>query len=132
MAGKKFFGCGGPPQTRRSSRGEQEDDAGAVSRGVKRALKFGEVRCRQNEERRLSSRCLGRSPKIHTRQQQCRNNNPDKKALFHFMTARDDPPRIRRSAAGIESWQGQWRRRSRAGIARRNGPSQRTALRGAA
>jgi len=67
MAGKKLFGCGGPPQTRRSSRGEQEDDASAVRRGVKRALEFAEVRCRQNEQRRLSRRCLGRSPKIHAR-----------------------------------------------------------------
>jgi hypothetical protein len=67
IAGEKVFGCGGPPQTRRSSRGEQEDDTRAVRRGVKRALEFGEVGCRQNEERRLSRRCLGRSPKIHTR-----------------------------------------------------------------
>src|ERR1700687_1015294 len=67
IAGEELFGCGGPPQTRRSSRGEQEDDARAVSRGVKRALEFGEVGSRQNEERWLPRRCLRRSPKIHTR-----------------------------------------------------------------
>jgi hypothetical protein len=43
MARKEFFGCGGPPQARRSSRGEQEYDARVVCRGVKRALEFAEV-----------------------------------------------------------------------------------------
>ena len=43
MAGKEFFGCGGPPQARCSSGREQEDDARVVCRGVKRALKFAEV-----------------------------------------------------------------------------------------
>ena len=43
MAGKEFFGCGGPPQARRSSRGEQEYDARVVCRGVKSALEFAEA-----------------------------------------------------------------------------------------
>jgi hypothetical protein len=43
MAGKEFFGCGGPPQTRCSSGREQEDDARIVCRGVKRALECAEV-----------------------------------------------------------------------------------------
>jgi len=78
MAGEKLFGCGGPPQTCCSCRREQEDDARFVCRGVKRALEFGEAGCRQNEERRLSRGCLGRSPKIYTReQQQGRKGNSD-------------------------------------------------------
>jgi hypothetical protein len=43
MAGKEFFGCGGPPQTGCSSGREQEDDARIVCRGVKRALECAEV-----------------------------------------------------------------------------------------
>ena len=44
IAGKKFFGCGGPPQARCSSWGEQEDDAGLIHRGVKRVLELAESR----------------------------------------------------------------------------------------
>src|SRR5258707_9132480 len=49
MAGKKFFGCGGPPQTCCSSGREQEDNARLVCRGVKRVLEFGEVRADKTE-----------------------------------------------------------------------------------
>ncbi len=119
MAGKKFFGCGGPPQTCCSSRGEQKDDARRVCRGVKRVLEFAESRCGQDGERRLSCRRLGRPPKIHSRdQQQYCNQNRDKKSFSHFMSRRDDPPRIRQSAAGREAWRAQWRRPSRAEFAR--------------
>ncbi len=113
MAGEKLFGCGGPPQTCRSSWGEQEEDARVVCRGVKRALELAEARCRQNGERRLSRGRLGRPPKIDTGdQQQRRKDNPDEKSLSHFMTGRNDPPEIRQSAAGTESLPAQWRRRS--------------------
>jgi len=45
MAGKKVFGCGGPPQTCRSSGREQKDDARVFRRRVKRVLEFAEIRC---------------------------------------------------------------------------------------
>src|SRR5712664_1019252 len=104
MAGKKLFGCGGPPQTCCSSGREQEDNARLVCRAVKRALQFAEARCCQAGERRLSCRRLRRPPKVHAREQQrCRSENRDKKSFSHFRTGRNDPPKIPQSAAEIES-----------------------------
>jgi hypothetical protein len=67
MAGEKFFGCGGPPQTSCSCGREQQNDARLVGGGVKEGLKFAQAG--ESCKGRLACRRFGRSPEIHAREQ---------------------------------------------------------------
>jgi len=60
------FGCGGPPQAERSCGRKEQDEARRICGGVEGGFKVAEILAGQLDERGLSGRRFGRSPKRHS------------------------------------------------------------------
>jgi hypothetical protein len=69
MPRQELLGCGGPPQTTWSCRGQKQDQARNVCFGIESFFEFAEIYIPESEHRFLPPRCGPRSPQIRDNQQ---------------------------------------------------------------
>jgi len=83
---QELLNCGGPPQTSRSSRRQQQDEPRNAGFGIERVLELRDVTFRECDHRLLAAWRGARTPQVGTRQQykNRRYRHADESLFFHL------------------------------------------------
>src|SRR5882762_5672452 len=83
---QELLSCGGPPQTSRSSRRQQQDEPRNAGFGIERVLELRDVTFRECDHRLLAASRGARTPQVGTRQQykNRRYRHADESLFFHL------------------------------------------------
>src|ERR1700730_3462820 len=85
MTIEKFLDCGGPPQTGRSCRRQQQHHAWSIGRFVEGVFELTEVCRRERQKWLLGCRSLGRTPEVLPGEKERRKcGNKHHRSSFHF------------------------------------------------